>query len=180
VARRREPASPRPAPASDVATIRHLADDMLPLLIDRLAESSLGELEVRHNGWRVRLRRPSGVNGRRAQPDGPPVRDEGHSTAQGQAAPATATADAGRQPARPAGDRSRVTSTAVGYYSPRDGVGVGSRVQQGDVIGHVDVLGVRQEVVTPADGVLRRLEVEPGEAVEYGQLIARIEPETRS
>jgi biotin carboxyl carrier protein len=39
----------------------------------------------------------------------------------------------------------------------------------------VDVLGVRQEVVAADDGVLTALEAQPGEAVEYGQPVARIE-----
>jgi biotin carboxyl carrier protein len=43
------------------------------------------------------------------------------------------------------------------------------------VIGFVDVLGVRQEVVSPLDGVLRELDVEPGQAVEYGQPLGRVE-----
>jgi acetyl-CoA carboxylase biotin carboxyl carrier protein len=63
----------------------------------------------------------------------------------------------------------------VGYFSLRDGVTLGSNVRSGDLLGSVDVLGVRQEVVSPADGVLRDLEVESGQAVEYGQPIGRVE-----
>jgi len=42
----------------DRATIARLADEVVPQLIERLTKSSLGELEVRENGWRIRLRRP--------------------------------------------------------------------------------------------------------------------------
>ncbi|HXQ96415.1 MAG TPA: hypothetical protein VN800_05775, partial [Candidatus Acidoferrales bacterium] len=39
-------------------TISRLADDLLPALIARLDASGLGELEVRTNAWRIRLRKP--------------------------------------------------------------------------------------------------------------------------
>jgi biotin carboxyl carrier protein len=45
------------------------------------------------------------------------------------------------------------------------------------VIGHVDVLGVRQEVVAGIDGTVTAIEVEAGQAVEYGEPIARVAPE---
>jgi hypothetical protein len=40
------------------ARIAQLAGDLLPALIARLDASDLGELEVRGEGWRVRLRKP--------------------------------------------------------------------------------------------------------------------------
>jgi biotin carboxyl carrier protein len=42
-------------------------------------------------------------------------------------------------------------------------------------MGHIDVLGVRQEVVAPADGIVGRLLVEAGQAVEYGQELVRLD-----
>ena len=51
----------------------------------------------------------------------------------------------------------------------------GTRVRAGDRIGHVDVLGVRQEVASPVDGIVGATLVEPGDAVEYGQDLVRIE-----
>src|SRR4051794_28054261 len=41
------------------ATIARLVDEVLPTLMERLTKSALGELEVRENGWRIRLRRPA-------------------------------------------------------------------------------------------------------------------------
>ncbi len=49
------------------------------------------------------------------------------------------------------------------------------RVRAGDRIGTVDMLGVPQEVVAPADGVVGASLVEPGDAVEYGQGLVVIE-----
>ena len=73
-----------------------------------------------------------------------------------------------------------VTSPAVGYFSPRDGMAVGSRVARGDVLGHVDVLGVRQDVVAPIAGLIGALDAQPGEAIEFGQPVARIDADAAS
>jgi acetyl-CoA carboxylase biotin carboxyl carrier protein len=148
----------------DHATIARLADELLPTLIERLAGSDLGELEVRENGWRIRLRRSPAdpaANGHPAPAQAPhrPV----------------AVAHADSHPARREPLRGQVTSPAVGYFAPRDGVAAGSKLRAGDLIGSVDVLGVRQEVVSPIDGVLKTLEVESGQAVEYGQPLGRVE-----
>jgi biotin carboxyl carrier protein len=68
-----------------------------------------------------------------------------------------------------------VTSPAVGYFQPAEGLDVGRNVRGGDVLGHVDVLGIRHDVVASADGVLGRVVVEAGEAVEYGQELIRVD-----
>ena len=147
-------------------TIARLADEVVPTLIERLAKSDLGELEVRQDGWRVRLRRGSG--------DG--VAPVAYGAAQTQHhKPAAVAHTAEAHPPRREPARGRVASPAVGYFTPRDGVAVGSKLRSGDLIGVVDMLGVRQEVVSPIDGVLKALEVESGQAVEYGQSIGRVE-----
>ena len=158
---------------SDRQTIARLAQEIVPTLIERLANSELGELEVRENGWRIRLRRPIGAT------NNGDIRTVSLSTTGGSAA-STIRTDAAERP-RPA-ERPRtetspglVTAVAIGYFAPRDGIATGASLRRGDVIGFVDVLGVRQEVVSPLDGVLRELDVEPGQAVEYGQPIGRVD-----
>jgi biotin carboxyl carrier protein len=42
------------------------------------------------------------------------------------------------------------------------------------------MLGVRQDVVSPSDGVLKALDVDSGQAVEYGQPIGRVEAQAAS
>jgi biotin carboxyl carrier protein len=149
--------------------IARLADELLPVLIARLEASSLGELEVREDGWRVRLRRPR----------------EGNGVAPPQAAQASRPAEMpaevrpAAQPSRGEPDRTLITSPAVGYFVPRDGITPGVALRSGDLVGHIDVLGVQQEVVVQLDGIITRIEVEPGQAVEYGESIARLEPESR-
>lgn len=144
------------------ATIARLTDEVLPALIERLSRSDLGELEVRESGWRIRLRRPR-ENGAAA-----PARP-----ASQHAAPSHGpTHHAPRETSRGV-----VSSPGVGYFVPRSGVDGGTKLRSGDVLGHVDVLGVRHEVVTSAAGSLQAFDVEPGQAVEFGQPIARLEPE---
>jgi len=148
-------------------TIARLAVDTVPRLIERLTNSELGELEVREDGWRIRLRRHNG-NGL----DGPPVPTP---AVAGEARLERTVSARAQQPPRPAPPEGVVTSPGVGYFTPRDGFAAGRTVSRGDVIGHVDVLGVRQEVVAPVDGVLGSVDVQAGQAIEYGEQVARID-----
>jgi biotin carboxyl carrier protein len=185
VARNRRPAGEQAtsdAAAQDAlngrATIAHLADELLPLLIARLGASGLGELEVRQDGWRVRLRRASSPASALDQPAGAgagvrqpaaPAQERRVELSSPSDGPTDATARRER-------GRVAITSPGVGYYQPLDGLAVGMSVRGGDLLGHVDVLGVRQQVVAPEDGIVAMLAAEPGQAVEYGQTLARIEP----
>jgi biotin carboxyl carrier protein len=221
----------------DHREIGRLADEVVPALIARLEASSLGELEVREGGWRIRLRReagsvsasvaPSGESGRRrrrggssavGEPRGGSGARAGEEPAPTTLGPVRASAGAGGAGAsesasmravgpglgdgsksdRDAGDgltagpgartaegpaerRTRLaTAPAVGYYQPAAELATGQQVETGDVLGHVDVLGVRQEVVAPTTGIVSRLLAQPGQAVEYGQELVQIEPVSRS
>jgi biotin carboxyl carrier protein len=91
---------------------------------------------------------------------------------------------AGREVTVRAGDRDGAgreagrivaTSPAVGIFRPRAETTAGTRVRAGDRLGSVDMLGVAQEVVAPADGVVGASLVEAGDAVEYGQELILIE-----
>ena len=81
------------------------------------------------------------------------------------------------RPVEPAADAHRVvaTSPAVGVFQPRAEMKAGARVRHGERLGAVDMLGVPQEVVAPADGILGASLVEAGQAVEYGQDLIVIE-----
>ncbi|HEX5825444.1 MAG TPA: biotin/lipoyl-containing protein [Candidatus Limnocylindrales bacterium] len=90
--------------------------------------------------------------------------------------PAQAPAAAAR-PGDEGGDRYRTvaTSPAVGVFQPRPEAKAGTRVRSGDRLGAVDMLGVAQEVVAPADGIVGASLVEAGQTVEYGQELVIIE-----
>lgn len=174
-----ESAEPRP-------TIARLADELLPMLIARLEASSLGEIEIGRDGWRVRLRRSTGEMpgtaqvsqaGRHGERRSGVLTDAG---AEGAGSAGSGSGAPDGRGGRAERERTVITAPAVGYYLPREALQVGQSFRGGDLIGHVDVLGVLQDVVVPVDGRLGRLLAESGEAVEYGQPLARFEPESRS
>lgn len=158
----------------DYVAIRRIADQLLPALVARLEASPLGELEVSQDGWRVRLRKPVDPVGR--------THDERPLTIT--AAPRGKTTEGTtksggarreRSPEQRDPPRRVVTSPAVGTFHPQAGASLGKPVRGGDVVGRVEVLGVPQEVLAPFDGILGRLLVKPGQVVEYGEQLMRIE-----
>jgi biotin carboxyl carrier protein len=165
----------------DHAAIRRIADELLPALMARLEASPLGELEVSQDGWRLRLRKPLD----RVSPAGdpPPGTSPAPRGAKGDrsrdgsrdGSPGKGVGRSERTPERNEPARRAITSPAVGTFHPRSGSGLGRAVRAGDVVGHVEVLGVPQEVLAPFDGTLGRTLVEPGQVVEYGEQLMRIE-----
>lgn len=145
-----------------LAALGRVADEVLPSIVARLAVSTLGELEVRHGDWRIRVRRATQdthVDTRSAVlPSALPVAEP--------LTPAGASA--------PARIDDIATSPAVGYFAPRPDLAVGTRVAQGDPLGWIDVLGVRQEVVAPVDGLVGKVLVGPGDPVEYGEELVQL------
>ncbi len=172
-------------PDGSASTIEQLADDVLPALIARLSESGLGELEVARADWRVRLRRRDPSRGSRperrasdrlAEGRGSVAVGPGVAGAGAPAAPSLGTASAGSSGSgRSAVVRRTAMSPAVGYFTPRAGLITGLAIRSGDSVGSVDVLGVAQPVLAPVDGVVGRVLVTSGEAVEYGQELVRID-----
>lgn len=170
--------------ARDHAAIDRLRAELLPALIAKLGATGLGELEVREGDWRVRLRRPFGGV------PATPTRDRrpGDRDRSARSATMAVTGTIGLTPVGPGRDehngrdggvrdlgRLVATSPAVGIFQPRPDSGAGSKVRAGDRLGTVDMLGIPQEVVAPADGVVGASLVEPGDAVEYGQELILIE-----
>lgn len=183
--------------AADHAAIDRLASELLPALIAKLGATGLGELEVRQDGWRVRLRRPAdGVVRGERRPAGAARSQPGHSghghgplptegTRQARAAASTNGSGPGGHvavgPGRgnpadlPSDGPAMAVSPAVGMFRPDPETTAGRRVRAGDRLGVVDMLGVPHEVVSPVDGILGEQLVEGGEAVEYGQELVVIE-----
>jgi acetyl-CoA carboxylase biotin carboxyl carrier protein len=148
--------------------IARLADEMVPRLIERLSKSDLAELEVREDGWRIRVRRAVATT-----EAAPAAAAHGKSAARPTRVAVPVVSD--KQPLTREQRAGTVHSPGVGYFTPRTGVESGATVRRGDPLGHVDVLGVRQEVVAPIDGVLAGFEVEQGQAVEFGEPLAKVE-----
>ena len=155
--------------SGDITELARVADELLPPLVARLGVSDLGEIEVRQGTWRVRIRRVVSDTHAAAAPLAAPAASGSAPATGGPAGAPHTTAPSA------AADHQMATSAAVGYFAPKSGLAVGHRVGRGDVLGWVDVLGVRKEFVSPADGVISRFVTEPGDPVEYGQeLVALI------
>jgi biotin carboxyl carrier protein len=179
--------------AADHAAIAGSVAELLPALIAKLGATGLGELEIREDALRVRLRRPTevaaghdgrhgdrGTRGDRTRGSAPAVAAHGGLTAVGPGHGARdghegRSASDGRHATRQDEGRAVATSPAVGIYHPRSEARAGSKVRAGDRLGSVDMLGVPQEVVAPTDGLIGASLVEPGDAVEYGQELVVIE-----
>lgn len=184
---------------ADLAAIDALIDRLVPALTAKLGATHLGELEVREGSWRLRLRRPATAgnwNGELRRTSDRGGRGVGaHDHAGGRASaqaethrvanpsgsngsgPGGGTHAPTGHPLRPAHEdegRRVATSPAVGVFHTNARTTVGTRVREGDVIGHVDVLGVREDVLSPADGLVGELLTEAGTAVEYGQELVMI------
>jgi biotin carboxyl carrier protein len=165
---------------ADHAAIDRLADELLPALVAKLGASGLGELDVREGAWRIRLRMPA--DGRASRRSGGSSRG-GHQPPSPHAAPAahaalpTRSSSSAASPESDPGPPTRAvaTSPAVGFYRPRPDRAAGARVRAGDPLGAIDVLGVPQELTSPADGIVGASLVEPGDPVEYGQEVVEIE-----
>jgi biotin carboxyl carrier protein len=69
-----------------------------------------------------------------------------------------------------------VKSTLVGYYSsPPNLPRIGDAVEVGDRVAVITALGIPTDIEAPVAGHVFEIVVEDGQAVEYGQLLLRIE-----
>lgn len=145
--------------------IARAATDLVPQLTERLARHGLGEIEVSHGELRLRV-----AAGQALPPSPSAAADPGAVTDQ----PTGTTPAAPVAPAPPSA--LAVSSPAVGFFVYADGLGPGLGVTKGDALGHVEMLGVRHDVLAPRAGTVRNLVAESGEAVEYGQVVVELEP----
>ncbi len=130
------------------------------LLAGLLEETGLGEIEYEVDDRRIRVARPS-----MAAP-----------AAVAMAAPVAAPASPGD--ARLAG---AVTSPMVGTVYMQSGPGdppfvkVGDRVAAGEVVVVIEAMKVMNQIPAPHAGVVKSIEVENGQAVEFGETLLVIE-----
>ncbi len=139
-----------------------LLDSLVPVLVERLHETGLGEIEIERDGAIVRVR---------AEDLGAPV-----SSAPAPAAPRGGT-PAAAAPAPTAADDRRhpVCSTAVGFVKLAPDIHVGGKVAKGSLVATVDVLGVAVEVRADHGGIVAKLRCATGDPVEYGQELFLLE-----
>ncbi|RYG48389.1 biotin/lipoyl-binding protein [bacterium] len=70
-----------------------------------------------------------------------------------------------------------IKSPLVGYYrNARTPLSVGQTIAVGDRIASIEALGLLSDVEAKSAGEVVELLVEDGQAVQYGQVIARVKP----
>lgn len=142
--------------------------EQLEQLARLMSQRGVSLLEVRVDGAHVRLRRVPVEPTPHEEPM-PPLFLAGYQETA--TAPEPEPPPSGWQPPGPL----EVRSPMVGYctLAPLE---LGSRVERGQPIATVNVLGIPNEVLAPTTGTLLSWQVGNGEAVEYGQPIALIQP----
>lgn len=137
-------------------------------LAQLMAQRHLTYLELELNGVSVLMRRPATVHPSPLEESMPPLFMAGFHA---ESAPPTDTEESLWTP--PA--QLEVRSALVGYCTLAP-IEVGKRVQRGETLATIEVLGIPNEVSAPLPGILQAWAVENGQAVEYGQVIALIQP----
>ena len=147
--------------AHNTERLGDLLDSLVPVLVERLHETGLGEIEIERDGAIVRVR---------AEDLSAPVASVPAPVASRGGVPAAAAvptaADERRHPVR---------STAVGFVKLAPDIHVGGKVAKGSLVATVDVLGVAVEVRADHGGIVAKLRCASGDPVEYGQELFLLE-----
>jgi len=144
-------------PGVDAAAVHELAK--------LLKETGLTEIEIEHNGARIRVSRGGGV----AVAAPAPV-----------AAPAAAAPAPAAQPASSGPPAGAVPSPMVGtvYLAPEPGkppfVSVGKTVKEGDTLFIVEAMKTMNAITAPKGGTVKEISVTDGTPVEFGQTLCVI------
>jgi biotin carboxyl carrier protein len=146
--------------AHDTERLGDLIDSLVPVLVERLHETGLGEIEIERDGATVRVR---------AEDLGAPVASAPAPVASRAGVPAAAAPTAADERRHP------VRSTAVGFVKLAPDIHVGGKVAKGSLVATVDVLGVAVEVRADHGGIVAKLRCASGDPVEYGQELFLLE-----
>lgn len=69
-----------------------------------------------------------------------------------------------------------VKATLVGYYrEAKEPLVVGRTIRKGDLVATIEALGIVTDVVSKVEGEVIEVLVDPGQAVEYGQVLAKVQ-----
>jgi acetyl-CoA carboxylase biotin carboxyl carrier protein len=137
-----------------------------------LREADLGEVEIEHEGLRIRVSKPAA----------PVMQTAQYAAAPAAAAPAPAAASAvAAAPAAPAVSDSAIKSPMVGtvYLAPEPGAkqffNIGDKVKKGDTLMLVEAMKTFNPVEADRAGTLTALYVTDSQPVEFGEPLALIE-----
>ena len=143
--------------------IKELKDIALELM-DALAAKKLGEVELELDDAKIKIKA--------AEPA--PV------IAAASAAPAAESADAApAEEQLPAGTQVKSPLVGTFYSSPSPDeppfVLVGQQVKEGDTLCIIEAMKIMNEIKAPCDGKIIRIMAQPGDMVEYNQVLCVIE-----
>ena len=141
-----------------------------------LDDVSLGEIEVEHDGLRVRVSRPVAAPAQAVHVAATaPAVSAAPAPAPAASAPAPAPADTGGAP------ENAITSPMVGtaYLSPEPGakqfIKVGDKVAKGDTLLLVEAMKTFNPVTSDKAGTVTAILIEDGKPVEFGEPLVVIE-----
>lgn len=141
-----------------------------------LDDAGLGEIEVEHEGLRIRVSRPAaGVAQTVHVPAAAPV------AAPASATPAisTETAPAGSAPSAPPANAITCPMVGTAYLSPEPGakpfITVGSKVAKGDTLLLVEAMKTFNPVTADKAGTVKEILVTDGQPVEFGEALVVVE-----
>lgn len=143
-------------------------------LSEILRDGDLGEIEIEHEGLRIRVSKPT-VSAQHAVAVAPPQ------FAAPAAAPAMSTETAPQAAAPSDVPANAVKSPMVGtvYLSPEPGtdvfVSVGSKVNAGDTVMLVEAMKTFNAVEAPTSGTVKAILVSDAQPVEFGEPLIVIE-----
>ena len=146
--------------------IKELKDIALELM-DALAAKKLGEVELELDNAKIKIKaaEPAPVIAAAAAPA---------------AAPAAESADAApAEEQLPAGTQVKSPLVGTFYSSPSPDeppfVLVGQQVKEGDTLCIIEAMKIMNEIKAPCDGKVIRIMAQPGDMVEYNQVLCVIE-----
>jgi acetyl-CoA carboxylase biotin carboxyl carrier protein len=153
----------------DVQTIKNL--------VALMSRHDLSEIDLRDGQARLRLRRGPRKVSVPATPATVVTASPSPAPAPATAAPATP-----EEPARPSRNLVEIKSPTPGtFYSKPNPeaepfVRVGSRVTPTTVVGLIEAMKLYNEITADCSGTVAEIVVENGQAVEWGQVLFRVDP----
>ena len=148
--------------------------DIALQLMDALASKKLGEVSIETEGVKIRVKASAPAPVIAAAPAASPAPAAQSAAPAASAEPETAPADD-----IPAGTQVKSPLVGTFYSSPSPDeppfVLAGQEVKEGDTLCIIEAMKVMNEIKAPCSGKVVRIMAQPGDLVEYNQLLCVIE-----
>lgn len=151
--------------------------ELIANLINLMEKSSLSVLEVENNGVRVRMECQRTILGGVSPTTIPAQPISTPAIAETQASTETVVEQSGENQvsAQPVGHQ-EICSPMVGtFHALSEPIKIGSQLKKGDPVCIIEAMKVMNEIVMEKDGKITWVAVEPGDMVEYGQVLYMFE-----